>query len=122
MFKLLVINIIVGSLYSLLLSPIIYGLADFFYLGLVEQFIAGLFFSLPLMMIMWIETEKINNKSILFLGGPILSVSATFTFYFMAYQMAFSLDKETPYLLLAYILFFFLLQLFMYDANRQNKA
>lgn len=125
MSKLVIINIIVGSLFGFLLYPMLWVFSDFLALGLTGQLITVLFFSLPLMVIMWIETVKINNKSILLLGGPLLSVSAALTFYYVAafkdYQPAATLYKSIPYLL-AFILFFFLLQSFMYDTINQNKT
>ncbi|MDM5270992.1 hypothetical protein PGH07_02245 [Sulfurovum sp. zt1-1] len=125
MSKLFIINIIVGSLYGFLLYPMIWVFSDFGGLGFTGQLITGLFFSIPLMVIMWIETVKMNNKSILLLGGPLLSVSTALNvFHFAALigeEPSSTLYKAIPYVL-AYILFFSLLQSFMYDTRNQNKT
>ena len=61
--------------------------------------------------------------SIVFLGGPVLSGSTSLPFYAIASQEpGFSNNIETAYMLLAFVLFYFLVQIGMYYmAKRKQK-
>lgn len=120
MSKILIFNIIIGIFFGVFLSLVLYVLS----MGtdLVGQCYAGFFLTLPLMLIIWIETKKINDRSILFLGGPLLSISVSLSFYFIASLASSSLYKETPYILLAFVLFYSLVQFVMYsDKQIKNR-
>lgn len=115
----LIINIIIGFLFAFGLFIAVYGMA---YLGIsiTAQSFVGFLLTSPMLAVMWIETKKINDKSILFLGGPLLSISVTFPFYIVASHEP-GLYKETPYVLLAFILFYSVMQVGFYYLNKKKQ-
>lgn len=86
MFKLLITNIIRGTLFGIfvafILSILALGLGDFFPYRdfLILQSIIGFLLSIPIINTMWKQTKEINNKSILLLGGPTISISDSLVF------------------------------------------
>lgn len=138
--KLLITNIMIGSLFGvfaafaidnfmymykmiLLMSfewpfePVPLLEADEYKSGLSDitlQIIIGFVLSIPVMVVMWKQTKKINDKSILFLGAPIISIFASLFYYSINSVLWDYMYKEAPYILLAFVLFYSLLQLAMY--------
>jgi hypothetical protein len=128
MFKLLITNIIIGSLWGAFMAVILYILTSlpcYFisdYACIIVQSIIGFLLSLPAIGLMWKQTKEINNKSILLLGGPIISISVAFSFYYvMASSLSTSMYEEAPYILFAFVLFYSLLQLAMYYVNKKRN-
>ena len=124
----LIINIIIGYLVGRFiaiavglqayLNPRCYSIEGEF-ACMIGQIITGFVLSLPVMIIMWIETKKINDKSILFFGAPVISISAALSF--SAAMGLENMSKETPYILLAFILFYSFIQVVMYVTQEESS-
>lgn len=118
----LFMNIVIGIIFGIILLVVVW-LASLAGIGTIEaQSIIGFLFTSPLILIMWIQTYKVNDKPMLYLGGPILSVSVTLTFYFLANteSISFTLYKETPYVLLGFVFFYSLLQAGIYFIEKRE--
>lgn len=120
MFKIFIRNIIIGLLWGFFIATTLFISMNArcshidYYSCLIEQSIIGFVLSLPVIVIMWKQTKKLNDKSILFLGGPVISISAALFFYFISNIFWPRMTKEAPYILLALVLFYSLVQLIMY--------
>lgn len=144
--KLLITNIIIGSLFGIYVAFAIKFFMDtleamalvgyysgeplskpFLYMlnmsSITLQGIIGFVLSIPVMVHMWKQTKKINDKSILFLGGPIISIFAVLFYYGVSSMLWAFIYKETPYILVSFVLFYSFLQKVMYDiVNAKQKV
>ncbi len=130
MFKVLITNIFIGSLFGVFSAYsiwfVIFESGLDYFIGynalIVLQSIIGFLLSIPILVIMWKQTKKINNKSILFLGAPTISIFASLSFYSASSKLLPRMAKEAPYILLFFILFYSFIQLIMYYMATKKRV
>jgi hypothetical protein len=119
--SILITNIFIGLLFAFVLFSAVYGMT-YMGTGITGQCFIGFLLTSSMLAVMWSETTKMNDDSIVFLGGPILSGSTSLPFYAIASQEpGFSNNIETAYMLLAFVLFYFLVQIGMYYMVKRKQ-